>query len=509
VKKTGLRLFEILLVIMGPFALSSIDTMSNDPGVGWHLKTGEWIFKNQAVPFFDPFLAASAPRPWVCDQWLSDLIMYLVHNRYSWAGLTAIPITLFLITFFCILYPFLLKRTSSALAAIIVSSMAFTIALVHLIVRPVVFSFLFFSLVLFKLLNIWISGKERGQFTLSWKDTVFFCIIFLLWANLHPSFVLGLALLVMFFCSLIGDTLLSLSEVSRQTFIKFGTLILIVLAVTGLNPNGYGLHLSILELGSSEFFMQLNIEWLQNDFSSIRAILSQLLLFFIFLGFLINPKRFKNWGCFEVGITLLGLHFLFQAIRLLPYLSLLLAYPACTGLCVIFEKVEELVGRYFKRVLVILKDFRSKEVCGRSFGVPVSILMGVFFTISPETFVDAKKLELVECPKDGILAALNETPLGTTKKVLASPNFGGCITFFGEERLKAIIDDRNTMLGEEIYRRIMAALKDSQEMEKMIHQEEADFLLIEKKSLAYKGIKKRYQLLHKDKKTALFKVSPK
>jgi hypothetical protein len=58
------------------------------------------------------------------------------------------------------------------------------------------------------------------------------------------------------------------------------------------------------------------------------------------------------------------------------------------------------------------------------------------------------------------LDALLELP--SEAVVIAHPNWGGYITFRGFPHVRAIIDDRNTLLGEEFYRAILPRLKTAQ-----------------------------------------------
>ena len=43
--------------------------------VWWHLRAGQWIWENRAVPSLDPFTYASADRPWVDLHWLFQVIL--------------------------------------------------------------------------------------------------------------------------------------------------------------------------------------------------------------------------------------------------------------------------------------------------------------------------------------------------------------------------------------------------------------------------------------------------
>ncbi len=69
--------FSDFFIISSVYTLLAMELVgfANDPGVGWHLATGDYILKNFSIPFIDPFLGGQEGRAWICDQWLADLIL--------------------------------------------------------------------------------------------------------------------------------------------------------------------------------------------------------------------------------------------------------------------------------------------------------------------------------------------------------------------------------------------------------------------------------------------------
>src|SRR4051812_33303020 len=79
-----------------PFAVSFLDVVAllgflslvavqmfrfaDDPGVGWHLASGLQSISSHVIPRVDTFLAASDPRPWISDQWLSDAFLAVLYE---------------------------------------------------------------------------------------------------------------------------------------------------------------------------------------------------------------------------------------------------------------------------------------------------------------------------------------------------------------------------------------------------------------------------------------------
>ena len=93
------------LVLLGAITLVvlQLDNFADDPGVGWHLRAGEFIAVYRQIPDYDPFLFSETPRRWISDQWFSDLVFYVLKDAGGWPLLYGTLICLYLLTYFGIL----------------------------------------------------------------------------------------------------------------------------------------------------------------------------------------------------------------------------------------------------------------------------------------------------------------------------------------------------------------------------------------------------------------------
>src|ERR1700730_708698 len=48
----------------------------SDPDMWWHLKTGEIIWNTHSIPQVDVFSFTAAGRPWITQEWLSEVTIY-------------------------------------------------------------------------------------------------------------------------------------------------------------------------------------------------------------------------------------------------------------------------------------------------------------------------------------------------------------------------------------------------------------------------------------------------
>jgi hypothetical protein len=201
----------IFLIIF--FFLFLIKSFSLDPDLGWHLVTGQYILLH-GFPKTDPFSYTMPSYPIVPYEWGTDLLLVAVYNLLGLPGLTI------LFAGIAIASLWLLTPTSKKLLTIPLllsgSTLLFVVG-----VRPQVVSWLLFSLLLLTL-----NSKRRLiQF--------FIPLIFLLWANLHGSFVLGLGVLALYIIS-------NVLKRKKSSLLELGIGFASVIA-TLINP--YGIHL--------------------------------------------------------------------------------------------------------------------------------------------------------------------------------------------------------------------------------------------------------------------------
>lgn len=149
--------------------------------VFWHLAIGRYVLEH-GFPFTDPFGIGTADLRWSPPEWLAEVGMFAVHQRAGWLGL-ALSHGLVLIALGALVT--LRARTLGApLGHTLIAIALLAIpASLHLPMRPLVLGHLFSALVLWML-----ARDRRGERSgVAWLPA-----IFALWANLHPSWPLGL-----------------------------------------------------------------------------------------------------------------------------------------------------------------------------------------------------------------------------------------------------------------------------------------------------------------------------
>ena len=258
------NIFWVLFYILIFFVLLKNGFSYLDPDFGWHVKVGQEIFINKSAPSINHYNYTYTGN-WVDHEWLSNLLTYFSYESFGYLfivvffSLVALAIFIFLNIF---TYKRLFKKPIFP-ALVILQFLGILASAPHFGVRIQEFGVLF---LLFLLVIIDTYNRTRKS-----KYLFLLLPLFLVWANFHASFLLGLFLIFSWFgIKLIErviykrwnfylfnfDRVLPLSALLRFLFFAF-----LSLAVTLINP--YGLKLfSFLSVYNNKAYLYLIQEWL-------------------------------------------------------------------------------------------------------------------------------------------------------------------------------------------------------------------------------------------------------
>ena len=250
-------LFIALLVALA-YGTPSLRLL-NDPGIGWHIRTGEWILQNHAVPHTDIFSNVTT-RPWFAWEWLFDIGVAKIHAWWGLNGVLACGAVLIALTF-SLLFRLTLRRGASLLPAVVFVVLALLASTIHCLARPHLFTWMFTLL-------CWYLIEEKR--TTAWIWTI--PGIVLVWVNIHGGFLIALALMGLTLAGELwtvawgkpdGDT--------RRGCVQLGRVLAISLLVSLFNPYGLNLNLHIYEYLGDTFLMHHIQEMQSPDFHSFAA----------------------------------------------------------------------------------------------------------------------------------------------------------------------------------------------------------------------------------------------
>ncbi len=467
-----------LLSIIGLFS-GQFDNFASDPGVGWHLESGRLIIENLKIPLLDPFLAGPE-RAWVSDQWLSDVVLYFVYNQGGWPALYNLIALIFVATYFFVLLPAVYKSNNSWIASSLGVLFAFKIAQIHFILRPVVFSFPLFAITL--------AGLVRWNQNRAARTPWYLIFVIMLWSNLHPSFVLGLILIGF----LAGSKVINFIANSGSNGLSFKNLwqeikpvVMLGLScffVTIVNPYGLDLHASVIQLGQSEYFMGLNEEWMSPNFKEPVGKLFLLMLAIVFAPPLLGIKCTKDLfgGLLVIFFAYLAL----KAIRFLPYTGIVFAFAIPANLLILAESkifVSNPLLSTFKKAVSSLED--RQVYYSKFISLTLLSLLGFGLINHAVPFYSGTLgPSLKKYPYSVVSYLKGLVRPGEVISLLASPDWGGFITLQGQGSIKPIIDDRNTLIGEGLYREFFGAANIASDWLAFADKVQADYFIISAKS---------------------------
>ncbi|MBI4689554.1 MAG: hypothetical protein HY754_04720 [Nitrospirae bacterium] len=304
-------LIVIILLVSSLHLLRSI----GDPDFFWHLKTGEWIWQNKALPLEDPF-SFTTPRIYSRSQhfiltsyWLSQIIYYLI---YLVNGFQGIVLLRFFIT--GILIYTMLERKHGDDVLYMCLLIIFLTQLLEIYGsndRPQVFSYIFFAVLLFLLER---QVKEKLLPTDYWLLP----LLMLFWANMHGGHTVGQVTIILYIL-MEGMKFLhpSLRPVEKKAYKR-----LLIAGVSGIvfslvNPNTYhALSMSIpggMTAFNSEY--QSSVKSFM-EFNNYNMLLYWFILLLTIIGLIIN---FKRMDITEVALLAGTGYFSFTTMRFIPF----------------------------------------------------------------------------------------------------------------------------------------------------------------------------------------------
>ena len=231
------------------FVLLTLLTKGNND-IWLHLKTGEIIFSERAIPHHDIYSFTAFGNTWICHSWLSQLTLFLIHRHFSTGGLIAFILALTIATVCFCFAVCRLRRVSETVSSFLLLLMAFS-NWTMFIARPHLFSYLFLSIYLYIL----------EGYRLRKKNLIFFIpVLQIFWCNLHAGSLLGILILIIYALAL---------QFERKTFDKQIIFITFLSVIASLiNPNGFHLYTYVMGLSRSNVFSSLIYEW-RSPFSAL------------------------------------------------------------------------------------------------------------------------------------------------------------------------------------------------------------------------------------------------
>lgn len=237
-----------LLAWLAPALLADPDTL-------WHVFFGERILTTRTLPQVDSWSWTMAGTPWIAKEWLSQVLFALAFRLGGWIGVAGVGIVAVAAAFTLVARE-ALARLAPVPALLLVVAI-FPLVAGHVLARPHVLAW--------APMVAWTIALARGAEEARVPHPAALALM-PLWANLHGSFLLGVALVPVFAV----EALLRAEATARVRLgLRWALFFVAALGLTALHPYGFGAigaAVSVLSLDTAGIAIA---EWKPTDFAHV------------------------------------------------------------------------------------------------------------------------------------------------------------------------------------------------------------------------------------------------
>ncbi|HMB65537.1 MAG TPA: hypothetical protein VKO42_01565 [Patescibacteria group bacterium] len=413
-----------------------------DPDLGWHLRVGQEVWQEQAVPHINHYNYSWEGVRWVDHEWLLDAFSFGVYDHFGYIALSfvfALLVTLALAIWHRFIQTRMLKKSQGAFFFIIFLLWGAFAMRPHVGVRMQEITLL---LLVFLLIIIYYYNKNKNI-----KPLLFLPPLFYFWTCVHGGFLIGFFILFFF----IGVKLVELvvykkfswkfldfkQVLSLKYIAIFALFSLISLVATFFTPYGLELY-SFLGGYTNTYYMTHISEWLGQHYLPLHywqlvylSTSGAVLCLFLFFSFSGKNRDFKL-DLWQVGLFAVFFLLAFKSRRHFP-LFFLVSLPLMIYFLVKFFDI--------KRNILEFK-FSSVWLSRLIRGCLVLSLVAATTSVALATrFTDKPFQSYCRSYPCGAVQFLKDNPRYDDKNIFNKYSWGGYLIWTYPER-KIFVDGR-------------------------------------------------------------------
>jgi hypothetical protein len=441
-----------------------------------------------SIPSHDIFSSATPPPYWVNHQWLSEVVMALVHKSF---GLTGVVIFFaFLISsVYALLFKLLQKNRGNIIIVVFTILLAIASSVFHWLARPHIFSLLFLV----------ISCALLEAFQYRHRNYLYvFPPLMLFWTNMHGGFISGFILI---FVYLLGNlvNIVACHDETKPIYkqkTKALTLTMFACLLTSLiNPYGINTLTNPIQLISNQFIMNHISEFQPPNFHN--PLLLPFECYVLVMIILLGISR-KNLTVVEILLVIGFTHMALYSQRFIPLFCIVVA-P------LLVRQTDWILKRMVNRFIDVFQkksnDIYSLDASARGylwFVVAVLIVaMGVL----------TNRIEYKFDENEKPVAAVN-----VLKKVPIKGNmfnddaFGGYLIYSAFPQYKVFIDSRVDMYGVDRLKDYLNLVYFKPGWEAVVKKYHINWVIFNADSILSRYLMERndWKLVYSDKVAAIF-----
>ena len=276
-------MFLFAAVIFG-YAPRGISIGESD--IWWHLLNARTLLQHHSLSRIDTHTFTVSGSPWMSFEWLSEVPFYLAFQHAGLQGIVVVYATAMTLIIAGVYYRSC-RAGADCKDAAVATLGAICIGCVSLCPRPVLFGWLCLTGVLLVLDHF--RKTSRGLWLLP--------PLFLLWINLHGSWIYGIVILVLTIASGLIDGewgSVTATRWSPPQLKKLSLALLVSLAALFVNPFAYKLVLYPFDfLVRQQAVMRGSQYWLPVDFSTWNGKLALAMIFAVLAAALFSARRWR------------------------------------------------------------------------------------------------------------------------------------------------------------------------------------------------------------------------
>ncbi len=441
-----------LLLLLGLTYGGLQQRLLGDAGTGWHIRNGQHILATHAIPHQDSFSYTMPGRPWFAWEWLYDLGAGIIYSRMGLNGVIFFS-ALLIAGVFAGLFRKAVARNRYPLMAALLVILAIFASSIHFLARPHLFTWAF-TLIFWDILE---SASERGW----WRRLYWLPVLMLVWVNIHGGFLVGLALIGLYFLGAVWETITAKAfeerAKARTAARKLEIAGLLSFLATLVNPYGYKLWLHIYGYLGSRFYMNNIQEFLSPNFHGAAEKFFAALLLLSLLALAVNRSRLRPS---HLLVILFSVYTGLYAARNIPIACILLVLtttPLLAGAVERASAAEELAPRA-RALFLRWKNFAVRmsdmELGLRGHILPLAAVALTFVVCLNGGRLGAKPL--MQAHFDGkrfpVAAADFLAPHDIRSQVFNPDYWGGYLIYRLGPDYKVFMDDRHDFYGEPFVR---------------------------------------------------------
>ncbi|MBN1439565.1 MAG: hypothetical protein JW929_09160 [Anaerolineales bacterium] len=448
----NIRRLVITVVFLGLLYMAARPMIDTD--TWWHLRTGQWILENRALPQVDRFSFSRDGEPWYYPGWLAEILMAKVHALGGLAGLNLLFGGVLVLAFLVIH----LTMEGNPFLRGAVFILAAGASEIYWNARPQLFTFLF-TACFYLCLRRYLWGRRNALWVLP--------LIMVLWVNIHAGFAVGFILLLV---AVFGQGLHFLAqgasrppETGRKLAWLVGTLAA-CLAAAAVNPHGITILAYPFKTVSIQFLQRFIQEWQSPDFHYLEAQLFLILFFAAWAAVVFSPEKMDVRDfCFLAFIGYMG----FLAWRNTNLLSIVA--PA-----VIMKYAQPIVDRLFPGWDPdhAVSKLQSAVHIAAAACLTVAVLFLGAASLSPESIQTAIRRQV---PVDAV-SYLAENPV--QGRMFNSYNFGSYLLWY-LPGIPVFVDGRTDLYDDEILSQYLTVIHAREGWREIMEQWRIEVVFVE------------------------------